>query len=158
MVAGDRHPISHSAVVGVNRSERLSAGPEQCDDLSVMPFALTPPTEEELATPPPTPTLEDMAKGAYDRGDTLFQCAMELANQHGRTYFLGGKTVRTEVTEANQVLNAVAKQGWDLLSASVVFVPSEQDARGKAFQGHETAVSGHTVGYYVWCRTHAARH
>ena len=66
------------------------------------------------------------ARAAFERGDRVFQCALEVERQDAA------------------ILNAIAREGWDLVSGA--FVPCEQ--------GPESRDT--TVGYYLFRR--AAHH
>src|SRR4051794_21527474 len=78
-------------------------------------------------------TPAGQAPPAFARGDQVSQCALGVHNI-GRS---GSATC--------EILNAVANEGWDLVSGSF--------ARGcdkRVSAGHDVASEGITVGYYLF--------
>jgi hypothetical protein len=57
--------------------------------------------------------------------------------------------------DANPVLNAVSREGWELITAS--FVTARQDARGEKQHSSDSngAVPDRTIGYYLFRRCQA---
>jgi hypothetical protein len=56
------------------------------------------------------------------------------------------------------VLNAIAAEGWDLITASFVFIVQGEQSRDKFMSsGQNVAVKGSTVGYYVFRRAEQNR-
>lgn len=100
-----------------------------------------------LTTPP------GRARAAYQRGDQLFQVGLELAAQIGEVAHGVGLNHHTQFQDANPVINAIAAEGWELVSMSTVYVINEMGSRDKlTVSGQQTAVSGKTIGYYVFRR------
>jgi hypothetical protein len=92
------------------------------------------------------------AQEAFARGDEVLQLAIPLDQQSGQVGPDGGYT-SSQNWEVSSELNQVVNQGWSLLSAAVVFVPTSQVSRDKfVTSGQQLAVSGQVVGYYVFTR------
>jgi len=54
------------------------------------------------------------------------------------------------------VLNAICREGWDLVSGDFVFVEEGQQSRDKFMSsGQNVAINGRTVGYYLFKRCEA---
>lgn len=103
--------------------------------------------EQWLHSPP------GRARQAHDRGDVVFQCAINLASHEGLIAPMAGGMVTTRDTDPSSVLNQICGQGWDLINGTVVFVPGMQESRDKFLaSGQQVAVSGTTVGYYLFRR------
>jgi hypothetical protein len=67
-----------------------------------------------------------------------------------------GSTVHKETTDPNDVLNEVAKIGWELANGSVTFIEQGQQSRDKFLSsGQNVAIKGTTVGYYLFKRRDA---
>ena len=65
------------------------------------------------------------ARAAFERGDHVFQCALDVGS------------------DTCEILNAIAREGWDLVSGSFGEVISA---------GDDVAIEGSTVGYYLFRR------
>jgi hypothetical protein len=76
------------------------------------------------------------ARDAFERGDEVLQLAIPLNQQSGRVGPTGGFLTRWD---ASNELNRIARQGWCLLAASVVFVPTTEVSRDKS--GHDPLTS-----------------
>lgn len=102
-------------------------------------------------------TSPGRARLAYERGDAMFQCGLIIATQQGHVEAGVGVSGRASYQDANPNLNAIVAEGWELVSFSAVFVPTEAGSRDKFLSsGQQVAVSGETVGYYVFRRRPAA--
>jgi hypothetical protein len=93
------------------------------------------------------------AKVAHHRGDTVYQVPLVLGQQVGVVIAMVGTENRSTSTNVNDVLNAIAAEGWDLLTVSVVYVTTGEVSRDRFLaSGQQVAISGMQVGYYVWRR------
>ena len=88
------------------------------------------------------------ARAAYDRGDRVFQCSIDVMKQDAVILFMDGSDTLQKTTDPVAVLNAVCREGWELITGSFVFVERGQDRRDK---------SGTTMGYYLFRRAEDAR-
>jgi hypothetical protein len=69
-----------------------------------------------------------------------------------------GGTTAQRTHDPSQVLNAVCREGWDLLTASFTFVEQGQESRDKFLStGQDVSVKGKTVGYYIFKREPSLR-
>ena len=93
------------------------------------------------------------ARLSYERGDVVFQCAVDLAVHRGVIVPMTGGFTSTQDKDPSKVLNEVCAEGWVLATGSVVFVPSRQESRDKLLaSGQQTTISGSTMGYYLFRR------
>jgi hypothetical protein len=99
-------------------------------------------------------SLIDAAREAIDRGDQVFQCELELQTTTGKAADFGAGTYSsTAASDVNPSLNAIASQGWRLVSSSVAFVQESTESRDRLVRsGQAAAVSGRLVGVYVFTR------
>lgn len=98
-------------------------------------------------------TPAGQARLSRERGDALFQCSIDLAAHKGTIIPMAGGFVNTTGTDPSQVLNQICAEGWELVNGTVVFVPGMQESRDKLMMsGQQVAVSGTTVGYYLFRR------
>jgi len=88
------------------------------------------------------------ARAAYDRGDRVFQCSIDVMKKDAVILFMDGSDTLQMTTDPVAVLNAVCREGWELITGSFVFVERGQDRRDK---------SGTTMGYYLFRRAEDAR-
>lgn len=64
-----------------------------------------------------------------------------------------GSTTSQKTSDPVAILNAVCREGWELLNGSFVFVEEGQQSRDKfAASGQNIATKGRTVGYYLFKR------
>jgi hypothetical protein len=100
-----------------------------------------------------TESAHAVAWAAFERGDQVLQLALPLTQQAGYiTPMVGGGTSSTR-SDIGTALNKVIRSGWELVSASVVFVQTGEVSRDKFFSsGQQTAISGEVVGYYLFSR------
>jgi len=98
--------------------------------------------------------LQDAARRAFENGDAVFQCELELQATTGKAADFGAGTYSsTAASDVNPALNAIAAQGWKLASSSVAFVHESTDSRDRLLRsGQAAAVSGRLVGVYVFTR------
>ncbi|EGG45280.1 hypothetical protein SGM_4608 [Streptomyces griseoaurantiacus M045] len=69
-----------------------------------------------------------------------------------------GSTTTQRTKDSAVVLNAVCREGWELVNGSFVFVEQGQQSRDKFMSsGQNVAIRGETVGYYLFKRCEANR-
>jgi hypothetical protein len=108
--------------------------------------------EAFLATP------QGQARQAYERGDLVFHYVLDVMTQQAVIVSMVGSTTTKKTTDAVGVLNAVSKEGWDLVNGSFVFVEEGPQTRDKFMSsGQNVAVRGRTLGYYLFKRCEANR-
>lgn len=91
---------------------------------------------------------------AFNRGDLVFQYEQAVQLQKAVIVAMLGSTTTQRTGDASEVLNAVAGRGWEIVSASHVFVSEGHQSRDKFMSsGQNVATKGHTVGYYVFRRS-----
>lgn len=92
------------------------------------------------------------ARTAFEQGDRVFQCAIEVMSQHTVTSFSLRET--TQMTwDASTTLNSVCDEGWELVNGSFVFVEVGQESRNNFLAtGENAAIKGMTMGYYLFRR------
>ncbi len=97
------------------------------------------------------------ARAAYDRGDRVFQCSIDVMKQDAVILFMDGSDTLQKTTDPVAVLNAVCREGWELITGSFVFVERGQQSREKFLSsGQNVATDGTTVGYYLFRRAGCA--
>jgi hypothetical protein len=95
------------------------------------------------------------ARAAYRNGDELFQFSMDVMNQQAVIVAMVGSTATQRTSDPSDVLNAVCREGWELVNGSFVFVEQGQQSRDKFMSsGQNVAIKGETVGYYLFRRRH----
>jgi hypothetical protein len=93
------------------------------------------------------------ARSAYARGDHLYQYSLDVMTQGAVIVAMVGSATTNATTDPSDVVNAVAREGWDLVNASFVFVAEGEQSRDKLLSsGQNVAVHGRTVAYYVFRR------
>lgn len=98
-------------------------------------------------------TPQGQARLAYERGDVVFQAVIDLAAHRGEIAPMVGGSVSHHDIDVNAILNGICSEGWELITGTVVFVPGMQESRDKfTMSGQQIAVSGKTVGYYLFRR------
>jgi hypothetical protein len=94
------------------------------------------------------------ARTAWERGDHIFQFEMEVKNTKAVVVPMMTATTTTTTKDPVVILNAVAKQGWELVSGSMVFHELGSESRDKFLaSGQNIAVKGTVIGYYLFRRT-----
>ena len=97
------------------------------------------------------------AQTAFERGDQLFQYAHDVENQSAVIVAMVGSTTTRRTSDPSEILNAVAREGWELVNGSFIFRQQGQQSRDKfATSGQNVAIKGTTVGYYLFRRTQVA--
>jgi hypothetical protein len=98
-------------------------------------------------------SMTGQARLAYHRGDELFQLAMPLRQQHAVIAPMVGAAARSRDSDWSAELSTVIREGWEIVSASTVFVETGSESRDKFMaSGQQIAVSGEVVGYYLFRR------
>jgi hypothetical protein len=93
------------------------------------------------------------ARAAYEQGDLVFQFSLDVMSQQAIIVIMVGSSTVKSTTNPTDVLNAVCREGWDLVNGSFVFVEEGQQSRDKFMaSGQNVAIKGTTVGYYLFKR------
>lgn len=93
------------------------------------------------------------AHTAYENGDHLFQYSHDIESQEAVVVAMVGSTTKRQTTDPTEILNAVCKQGWELVNGSFVFREQGSQSRDKFMSsGQNIAVKGTTIGYYLFRR------
>jgi hypothetical protein len=93
------------------------------------------------------------AETAFGRGDLVFQYSLSVMSQAAIIVAMVGSATSKSTTDPSEVLNAVCRQGWELVTGSFVFVVEGEQSRDKFLaSGQNVAVKGQTVGYYLFRR------
>src|SRR5581483_2180692 len=98
-------------------------------------------------------TPAGQAQLAFERGDQVFQFSIDVTNQQAIIAATGGSTSSQSGLDPSAILNAVCREGWELVSGSFVFVEQGQQISS----GQNVAIRGTTVGYYLFRRCEANR-
>ncbi|GHA73779.1 hypothetical protein ACIQRS_01750 [Streptomyces termitum] len=98
------------------------------------------------------------ARQCFEQGDLVYQCSIDVMSQQAVIVAMVGSTTLKQTTDPVAVLNAVCREGWELVNGSFVFVEQGQQSRDKFMtSGQNVAVKGETVGYYLFKRREANR-
>jgi hypothetical protein len=90
------------------------------------------------------------ARTAFQQGDRLFQVDFEVMQQTAEIVAMMGSYNTKKANDPTAVLNAIAAEGWELITGSFVFVVQGEQSRDKFMaSGQNVAVKGATVGYYL---------
>jgi hypothetical protein len=93
------------------------------------------------------------ARTAFERGDQLFQYSHEVESQDAVIVAMVGSATTQKSSDPSEILNAVAREGWELVTGSFVFREQGQQSRDKFMSsGQNVAIKGTTVGYYLFRR------
>ncbi|MCY7286679.1 MAG: hypothetical protein LH624_00100 [Cryobacterium sp.] len=93
------------------------------------------------------------ARLAHQRGDQVFQLAIQLSQQKATIVPMAGALTNADQKDSSTELNEVIREGWDLITGSVAFVQTGSESRDKLMaSGQNLAVSGHVTGYYLFRR------
>lgn len=93
------------------------------------------------------------AETAFGRGDLVFQYSHAVTSQEAVIVAMVGSTTRKSTADPSEILNAVCRQGWELVNGSFVFVEQGSHSRDKFLaSGQDVAVKGETIGYYLFRR------
>lgn len=109
-------------------------------------------------TPAEPATPEEQALAAYEAGEGFLELQMEVGASLRRTpTWRPGENHRVSehTTDPTGTLEAIEAIGWHLEHVGYVFVVTGQNSVDRALSsGQETAVSGKTVGIYLFRRAH----
>jgi hypothetical protein len=98
------------------------------------------------------------ARRAFDEGDHVFQYSIDVVNQQAIIVAMMGSKTRSRTADPTAVLNAVCREGWELLNGDFVFVMTRQQSRDKFMSsGQNVAVEGTVMGYYLFRRSESNR-
>ncbi|MFD4526030.1 hypothetical protein ACFWP7_19295 [Streptomyces sp. NPDC058470] len=98
------------------------------------------------------------ARQCFERGDLVYQCSIDIVSQQAIIVAMVGSATTQRTADAVVVLNAVCREGWELVNGSFVFVEQGQQSRDKFMSsGQNVAIKGETVGYYLFKRCEANR-
>ncbi|WP_040896321.1 hypothetical protein [Streptomyces griseoaurantiacus] len=98
------------------------------------------------------------ARQSFERGDLVYQCSIDVMSQQAVIVAMVGSTTTQRTKDSAVVLNAVCREGWELVNGSFVFVEQGQQSRDKFMSsGQNVAIRGETVGYYLFKRCEANR-
>jgi hypothetical protein len=93
------------------------------------------------------------AETGFARGDQVFQYSHSVMSQQAIIVAMVGSNTSKTTTDPSEILNAVCRQGWELVNGSFVFVVEGEQSRDKFMaSGQNVAVKGQTVGYYLFRR------
>lgn len=96
------------------------------------------------------------ATAARDAGEQFFELQLHVRNQQGQVSFGAVKTSGS-MTSSASTLAEVEAVGWHLEHASYYFAVTGQSSAERVFgSGENTAVTGVTVGAYLFRRTAVA--
>ena len=96
------------------------------------------------------------ARAAFERGDHLFQYDHDVESQNAVIVSMVGSTTTRSSSDPSEILNAVAREGWELVNGSFIFREQGHQSRDKFMSsGQNVAVKGTTVGYYLFRRAAA---
>src|SRR5680860_449954 len=96
------------------------------------------------------------ARVAYKAGDHLFQFSIDVLNQQAIIVLMMGSNTTNRAADPTAVLNAVCREGWELVTADFPFVMTGQQSRDKFMSsGQNVAVAGTIFGYYLFKRCEA---
>jgi hypothetical protein len=113
---------------------------------------------ERKAQTPAEDDFEGAARIAYQAGDLVFQCSVEVLKQEAEAVALTGAFARQATKDSTDLLNRVCGQGWEVVAADFVFVQTSEQSRNKFVKtGQDTAIAGSVIGYYVFRRFESNR-
>lgn len=101
------------------------------------------------------------ARAAFESGDMVFQYETNVRSNKAVVRSIGfGSSASGQQTFTSRIargpvatLNTVASEGWEIVSASFVFVQTGQESRDKFMKsGQQVAIAGTVMGYYVFKR------
>ncbi|WP_141723014.1 hypothetical protein [Micromonospora matsumotoense] len=102
---------------------------------------------------------QGQARLAFQRGDYVFQYSIDVMSQEAIIVPMVGSTTLKKTSDPVAILNAVCREGWELVNGSFVFVEEGQQSRDKfAASGQNIATKGRTVAYYLFKRCESHHH
>jgi hypothetical protein len=97
------------------------------------------------------------ATTAKEQGQGFFEIQLEVGSSQRDTTFFGGNNDNIEKTKTQShagTLAAIEAVGWRLEHVGHVFVVTSESSRNKLLlTGQQTAVSGRTIGIYLFRNT-----
>jgi hypothetical protein len=82
-----------------------------------------------------------------------FQYSIDVMNQQAIVVAMVGAKTSSRTADHTAVLNAVCREGWEIVSADFPFVMTGQQSRDKFLaSGQDVAIAGTVLGYYVFKR------
>ncbi|MEU0940519.1 hypothetical protein [Embleya sp. NPDC005971] len=98
------------------------------------------------------------ARTSFERGDLVYQYSFSVMSQQAIIVPMVGSGTAQKTSDPLEVVNAVCREGWELVNGSFVFVEQGQQSRDKFLSsGQNVATKGETVGYYLFKRNEANR-
>ena len=96
---------------------------------------------------------QGQARKAYEAGDRILQSEFEVMTQQAVVVVMVGALNTSKTTDPTAILNAIAGEGWELITGSFVFVVQGEESRDKFMaSGQNVAIKGVTKGYYLFRR------
>jgi hypothetical protein len=93
------------------------------------------------------------ARLAYRSGDHVFQYSIDVLSQQAIIVAMVGSNTSSRSVDPTTVLNAVCREGWELVTGGFPFVMTGQQSRDKFLaSGQNIAVAGTVIGYYLFKR------
>jgi len=101
---------------------------------------------------------QGQARTAFEEGDEVFQASFDVMSQQAVIVAMVGSTTTKKANDPTAILNAICREGWELLNGSFVFIEEGQQSRDKFMSsGQNVATKGRTMGYYLFKRCDANR-
>jgi hypothetical protein len=98
------------------------------------------------------------ARTAFEDGDAVFQASFDVMSQEAIIVAMVGSATTKQSNDPTAILNAICREGWELVNGSFVFVEEGQQSRDKFMSsGQNVATKGRTFGYYLFKRCEANR-
>jgi hypothetical protein len=93
------------------------------------------------------------ARTAFEEGDEVFQASFDVVSQEAIIVVMVGSATKKKANDPTAILNAICREGWELVNGSFVFVEEGQQSRDKFMtSGQNVATKGRTLGYYLFKR------
>ncbi len=96
------------------------------------------------------------ARAAAERGDRLLQVTFDVNMEVGTIHWgaiASTPQLKLMASDPTAILNAIATEGWEVVSASFTFVQTQEQSREAVVGTRQmTAISGKTVGDHVFRR------
>jgi hypothetical protein len=94
------------------------------------------------------------ARTAYARGDAILQLVFDVMRTQTYVVVMSKAGTTTQSSDPTVILNAVSREGWELVTGSFVFLELGSESRDKFMRsGQQIAVSGTILGYYLFRRS-----
>jgi hypothetical protein len=103
-------------------------------------------------------TPAGQARVAFERGDHVFQYAIDVMTQQAIIVAMVGSKTAQKTADPVAILNSVCREGWELVNGDFVFVQTGQQSRDKFMSsGQNVAIAGTVMGYYLFRRCQTNR-